>query len=403
MRFNFVAKTREGQFKSGVVDAPTKDLALVDLQREGLIVISLSEKSALKLPSIFVRVSLKDLAVYTRQFAALVNARVPILDALRALYKQTANPSLREVTFEIIKDVEGGLLLSQAFARHSSIFSSLYIQLLEIAEIVGTMDKTLAYLADYLQKQNNLESKAKSAAVYPLIVVVVFAVVMLVMFTWIIPQMGVFFKQANIELPFLTRMFLGISYFIVGWWWIVLLMILAFAYVILLYSRTHEGKVFLDAVFLNIPYFGEVFKRIYLARFAETVSTLVSGGIPIAQSLDIAADVAGNETYSYVFRYAADGLRRGGQLSEILDRYPTLFPPMVVEMIATGEKTGQIVELLRNSANFLTEELERSLSTLVEVIQPILIIILGVGVGLLGLSILMPIYSLTRAIGAGAL
>lgn len=400
MKFEFRAFDQRGAFQTGMVEAPTRETALQTLQRQGFLVTGINAKRAWWRAGVLTRVPLKELALFTRQFATLVDAQIPIQESLRALYHQITQQSLREAIFDILNDVTAGLPLSQAFARHPHIFSEFYIQMIGVAEVSGTLSETLLYLSQYLDKELKISGRAKGALVYPALVLAVFIAVMLIIFLFIIPQFVKLFEQSNVPIPALTAIFMGISTFLVEWGVYVLFFSAGLLYITGLAIQAPEGKRVFDVLLLSLPILGRIFQKVYLARFCESFSMLIRGGIPIVQSLDTSARVIANTVYREGLEYTSAVLQRGGSISEALALFPNLFPPTVIQTVATGEKTGQLQLLMRKLSDFYTEEVDRELNILNETLQPVLIIILGVAIGFLELSVLIPIFKLTQIVGS---
>lgn len=403
MKFTYTAKNQRGELQSGLVEAGSRDAAVATLQGYGLVVLRLQEEVILpwylKLFGGVGRVSLKELAIFTRQFATLLEAQVPLVDSLRTMFQQTENVYLKEAIFDVISDVEAGAALSQAFSKHEGIFSRFYIQMVKSAEITGRLQEVFNYLADYYENQASLVSRIKGALIYPAFVFVLFVLVIAIMLTVVIPQLSRILEETGVEpgtLPLMTRFLFGLGDFSKNYGWVALVMILAGVWALRLYFRSEEGRTLIEMSVLSIPIVGELAKRVYLARFSETVSVMISGDIPVAQALEVGGEVVGNISYHETVEEVADAVRRGELISEALGRYPDKFPPLVTQMVAIGERTGRLDQLLGRAAKFYTREVEESLSSLTELLQPILIVILGVFVGLLIGAIILPIYQIAQ-------
>ncbi|MBI1975182.1 MAG: type II secretion system F family protein [Parcubacteria group bacterium] len=404
MKFSYTAKTQRGDVQTGVIEAGSRETAVSTLQGYGFIVMRLEEEVIVpwqeKILSFFQRVRVQELAMFTRQFATLLEAQVPLTDALRTLFTQTRNTFLKESIFDVLSDVEGGAALSQTFEKHAKVFSQFYVQMVRSAEITGRLQEVFVYLADYLESQAKLNSRVKSAMIYPVFIFGLFAVVVGVMVVFVIPQLGTIFEEVDVDfsqLPFATRILFSLGDFAPKYGVSFLVMILVGGFVFREYFSSDEGRNVLDLALFRVPIVGGLARKIYLTRFAETTSVMISGDIPIAQSLEIAADVVGNIRYQTILKGSADAIRRGELVSESLSRYPEDFPPIVTQMIAVGEKTGRLDELLRRVAQFHASEIERAMANLTELLQPIMIVILGVFVGLLIGAIILPLYRLAQA------
>ena len=399
MKFYYQARTKTGELQVGVIEGVNREAALNSLLGHELFVLSLESTEKInfwqKLAGIFERVKVKDLMVFTRQFATLLSADIPLSDSLKALYRQTANPLLKEAIFEVFSDVNAGLSLSQALGRQSSIFSDFYISMVRSAEVTGRMEQIISYLADYLERETNLLSRIRNALIYPITVIVLFIIVAALMVTMVIPQLRPVFEEAGVELPPLTRLLMSTGEFLAAWWWVILIIIFIFAFILIDYFRTFEGKAVKSELEIKLPVIGPLFQKIYITRFSQSASVLIKGGIPIAQAIEIAGHTVGNVVYRDILYKAAEGIRQGETMSAVLERSGA-FPPLVYQMVAVGESTGRLEELLDRIAKFYAQEIENITGNLVELIQPALIVIVGILVAFLFASILLPIYNLAQ-------
>jgi type IV pilus assembly protein PilC len=403
MKFLYTAKTEKGEVQTGVIEAGSREGALKTLQGFGLVVLQLrEEKERPFYENIFGglrRVGIRDVAIFTRQLATLLQAEVSLVDALRTMFRQTRNPYLKEAVFDVLSDVEAGASLSQAFSRHEVIFSQFFVAMVRSAEITGRLQEVFAYLADYLETQSALSSKIRGAMIYPAFVLALFLLVIAVMVLVVIPQLKLIFVESGLEfsrLPIVTRILFGLGDFVRKYGLAVVLSVLAGVFAIRSYFKSEEGKMLFDLAVLRLPYFGDIARKIYLARFAETTSVMIKGDIPVAQALEIAGDVVGNTQYRYLIFEAVEAVRRGELISQALERSEREFPALVTQMIAIGEKTGRLDELTHRVSEFYSREVERILANATELIQPILIVVLGIFVGLLIGAIILPIYQLAQ-------
>lgn len=401
MKFVYKARTKEGELQVGNVDASNRDTALNILLGHGLYVLSLNEgeekgvwyESVL---NFFKRVKTDDLMVFTRQFATLLASQVSLSDSLANLYKQTTNPVLKEAIFEISNDVTSGFSLSQAIEKYPNIFSEFYVNMVESAEVTGRLGEVLDFLADYLEKQSLLKGKVKNALTYPAFVLVLFGGVIIIMVTFVLPQITPIFKDANVELPFYTKLMVGLGSLIAGWWWAIILVLAVIAFALIDYFQSDEGKLVFDDLSLRLPVIGGLFRRLYVARFAESARVLIKGGLTIPQAIEISSRTIGNKIYQNVLQRASEQIRKGKQLSAILQNEPD-FPPLVSQLIEIGETTGRLEELLKKINDFYTREVEGIVDNLVTLIQPALMVVIGVMIALLFSSILIPLYNLTQS------
>jgi type IV pilus assembly protein PilC len=400
MKFKYNARNQQGELQTGFVEAANKEAALNILTGHDLFVLSLEETEKLRwhdrILSFLKRVKVGDLMIFTRQFATLMESKMPLGDSLRTLYRQTVNPVLKEAIFGVSSDVDAGLSLSQAMERQGKIFSEFYINMIRSAEITGRLEEAMVFLADYLDKESMWRSRIRNALIYPAIVVTLFLVVAVVMLTTVFPQIEPIFKESEMSLPFITEVFLNSGNFVLEWWWAVVLILILFIFLLIDYFQSSEGKIVANELAIKIPVFGNLFKKIYVARFAESTSVLIRGGIPIAQAIEISSHTIGNLVYRDILREVAEGVRGGELLSNLLFQNEYYFPPLVGQMIAVGESTGRLDQTLSRISAFYTREVNDLLSNLVELVQPILVAVIGVFVGLLFASVLIPIYNLAQ-------
>lgn len=401
MKYRYVARTKTGELQTGFVEAPTREVGFTTLSGHDLFVLSIEEpREATWLSSLigyFKRVRQIDVAIFTRQFATLLEAGIPLSDALKSLYRETRNPVLREIIFEVSADIDAGLSLSQAMARHETVFSEFYINLLRSAEVTGRVESVMGFLADYLEKEHILRTKVRSALIYPIFVTALFFIVGGILVGVVFPQISPIFEEAQVDLPLATQVLLSLGNFVREWWLAIVIIALIFLGLIIDYARSREGRLVFDELAIKLPVLGGLFRKMYVARFAESASVLIRGGIPITQAIEIASHTVGSAVYREALHEASEGIRRGELLSSLIEKGGELFPPMVSQMVAVGESTGKLDEMLDRMAGFFTREVDDSVSNLVELIQPSLMVVIGVLTGLLFASILLPIYNLVQA------
>lgn len=400
MKYRYSARTKTGELQVGFVESVSRETALRVLTGHELFILSLEETSQptwySAFSNFFNRVRRADLMIFTRQFATMLEAAIPLGDALTSLYRQTRNLALRETVFEISTDISSGLSLSQALERHSRIFSEFYINLIRSAEVTGRVEEAMTFLADYLEKETSLMGKVRNALIYPVFVIVLFLLVAGILMGVVFPQLEPIFRESNVALPVITEMFLAAGGFIARWWLAVLITGGVGAVIIIDYFRSQEGSIVYSQALMAAPVIGTLFKKVYVARFAEAASVLIKGGIPIAQAIEISGHTIGNLVYRDALHEAAESLRRGEQLSQALERNAAYFPPLVSQMVAVGENTGRLDQMLGRVSAFYTREVDALVGSLVELIQPALILIIGALVGLLFAAVLLPIYNLVQ-------
>jgi len=395
MKFNYQARTKTGEIQAGVVEASTQEAALSLLQRYGLYVTSLEpvrEPFFLKRLKIFRRISRKDLVLFSRQLAIMFQSNVPPIEALQTLSAQIKNPDFKDKISKLSEEIEGGTPLSQALALYPAIFSTFYINMVKSGEAVGKLPETLSYLADHLEREYHFRSRVTGAMIYPSLVLFVFLVVLVAMIFFIIPQLIEVLESMGGELPLITKIVISLTGFLRKW---ILFIILVFIFSIIFifrYYKTKTGKEFFDRFFLKLPLLGELLKKIYLSRLAENLSTLISGGLPIVQALEITGEVIGNNVYKKIIFETRDRVRKGEAISMVLKRYPETISPLFIQLTIVGEKTGKIESTLMNIVDFFQKEIERSLDRFLSLLEPMIIIFLGLLVGGLVGSILLPLY-----------
>lgn len=401
MKFRYNARTKQGELQTGFIEGANRDAVFSILSGHELFVLSLEPveegKWYERFLTLFKRVKTADLMIFTRQFATLMDAKISLGDSLRNLYKQTRNPILKEVVSELNSDIDSGLSLSQSMARHQNVFSEFYISMVRSAEITGRLDEVIGFMADYLEKEAGILSRVRNALIYPIIVIVLFGVVGAVMIGFVFPQLEPIFLESGVELPLITKILLASGSFMKNWWLAILFILAVFAFVIADYLQTKEGKIVFDELRVRIPVMGELYKKLYVARFAESAAVLIRGGIPIAQALEISGHTIGSFIYRDALHEVAESVRGGQLMSQALAEHEDYFPPLVSQMVAVGESTGKLENLLSRISSFYTREVDDLVSRLVELIQPALMVIIGILVALLFVAILLPIFNLTKA------
>ncbi len=401
MKFRYNARTKQGELQTGFVEAANREAAINVLTGHDLVLLSLVSAEALpwykRLVNIFERVKSADVMVFTRQFATFLEAKISLGDALRNLYKQTKNPILKEIISEVSSDIDAGLSLSQALKKHPGAFSEFYVSMVSSAEITGRLEEVIGFLAEYLEKEAGLVSRIRNALIYPIIVIILFGVVGGVLIGFVFPQLAPVFQESGVELPLITRILLGSGDFLTNWWLAIAITLGVIVFVIYDYLRTEEGKIILDEVRLRVPILGNLYKKLYVARFAESVAVLIRGGLPVAQAIEISGRTIGSPIYSDILHKIAESVRGGELMSQALQEHDEFFPPLVSQMVSVGESTGKLEALLSRVSSFYSREVDDLIGRLVELIQPALMVFIGIAVGVLFVAILLPIFNLTRA------
>lgn len=400
MRFLYQARNRTGDFKKGIVTAASQAKAEQLLTDNGLVIISLKEQreSVLNKLDIFSsRVSYKDLVLFSRQFSTLVAARVPIVQALRILESQVSSKGLVTITKSLVQAVESGESLSSALSKHPRVFGNIYISLVKSGEASGQVAESLSYLADQLEKDYDLRSRVKSAMTYPAFVLSALVIVGVLMFKFVLPNLVSVLKEQNAELPLVSKILISFTDFFEVYWWIVLLALAGIAIGVRFFVQSEGGRYAWDSLKMKLPVLGQVLEKIYLARFARNLSTLVAGGIPIIKALQIISEIINNVIYRDILLEAAQQVTNGKSISDSLSRHKE-FPPLVTQMVRVGEQTAQLDTILLKLAVFYEKEVDAKVSTLSSLLEPIIMLILGLGVGVLVAGVLLPIYNLASAV-----
>ncbi len=399
MKFSFQAKSLVGDLREGHIEAITRDAAATMLQAKGLVPISIEQEKNVpeivqSIQHLWEGINLREVAVFFRQMSTLIEAKVAIIYSMRAVADQTENVYLRTVIWEMVDDLEDGMPLSESMSKHQDVFEPLSISMVQAGEISGNLERSISFLAENAEKNYDLTSKIRSALFYPAFVLSAAVIIGFVVSTVVLPKLTAVFKDLGAEVPWYTKVLMNFADFMSSYWWAVLIFLIAFVTGTIYYLRTEDGKREWDIIKMKMPIVGNVFKFVYLARFSENLSVLLSGGIPIVRALTIISGVVNSTAYESVILRAADEVKRGGTMSSVFARSPH-FPPIVPQMIKIGEDSGKISEVLQHIAVFYgkeTDNITRNLSTMLE---PVLITLLGIGVAILVFSILIPIYNLS--------
>lgn len=399
MQFTYQARTPEGEERSGTIEARSLEGATEILQRNNLIIIEV--KPAASAISIFKQqlrffdhVPQRDVVIFSRQLATLFEAQVPLVQAFKTLAGESENAVLRTAIGEILEDASGGSSLSQAFARHPHVFTQFYVNMVRAGEESGKLGEVFSFLADHLERSYALTSKARTSLIYPAFIFSAFIGVIIVMLVVVVPRISDIFKEIGTELPIYTRAIIGLSSFFREWgiWLLILLAIGAFF--LWRFLTTERGRDLWDAVKIKLPLIGGLLRKIYLTRLTDNLATLIVAGIPIIRALQITADVVQNRVYAKIILAASDSVRGGSTISYAFERYNDI-PPIVTQMIKIGEESGRLDVILKSAARFYQRDVDNLLDNFVSLIEPALIIMLGLGVGVLVAAVLFPLYNLS--------
>lgn len=393
--FEYRARTKEGETRSGVVETSSREAALDTLHKNNLIVISITEKAR---PGVFEfkiggGVKQKDVVLFSRQLATLFEAQIPIVHALRTLASEITKLKFKNAITEIMNDVTGGTALSQAMGKHPNIFSTFYVNLIRAGEESGKLQDVFTYLADYLERSYYLTIKARNAMIYPAFVLGAFVVVFTLMLVVVIPKLTSIFKETGQAVPFYTQVVITASDILRAWGFFIIIAIILGSIGLWRWGRTPKGRYFFHNLQITVPFFGGLYTKLYITRLTDNLRTLIISGIPLIRALSITGDVVGNAVYQEAIQKAIESVKAGGTISGAFEKSPRI-PIMVTQMIKVGETSGRLDFILQNITKFYQREVDSLLENLVSLIEPILIIVLGVGVALLVAAVLVPLYNL---------
>ncbi len=401
MLFKYNAVDENGVNKEGEIDAPNKDMAISGLQHRGFVVISIKdehEKKSFLDISFFEKVSNKDVVILSRQISTLFEAQVSALKAFTMLAANTEKKLLRSKLNEIGDDLQAGVSISGSLARHPDVFSDFYINMVKVGEETGKLNQVFLHLAEYLDRQYSLTSKTRNALIYPVFVIFTFFVVMTLMFVVVIPKLSSIILDSGQEIPFYTKIIIWISDMFVNYGFLAVIFLVFFSIWVWRLSATEKGKIYLDSTRLSIPAIGDLYKKLYLSRIADNMDTMLSAGVPILRVIEITSKVVGSRVYQNVLQDVSENVKAGLSISAAFDKHHEEIPGIMVQMIKVGEETGSLGSILKTLAEFYKREVDGAVDTLVGLIEPIMIVVLGLGVGVLLVSVLVPIYNLAGGI-----
>lgn len=399
--FNYKAIDEGGKEISGRVDAIGKEVAIGSLQSRGLTVMSV--ESAEDVPFLkrsigsFERVSTKDVVILSRQISTLFHAHVSALKAFEMLATETQSEGLKKALFGVADDIKAGSSMANAMAKHPKVFSNFYVNMVRAGEESGNLEGVFESLADYLDRNYELTSKARNALVYPSFVVVTFIVVMSLMLTKVIPKISSIITESGQDVPLYTKIVIGISEFLVDYGVFILALLAAGVIFLIRYVRTEKGRLNIDSFKLEIPYIGSLYRTLFLSRIADNMDTLLTAGIPMLRSLEVTATVVDNAVYEDILKEIENSVKGGSLVSDAMSAYPEI-PSIMTSMVKIGEETGELGSILNTLALFYKREVDSAVETLVSLIEPVLIVLLAAGVGVLLASVLIPIYNISSAI-----
>ena len=400
--FTYEGKTLSGETRKGEIDAANLAVASATLRRQQIITSKLAEKKAggfaLKIPGLGGKVTTKEIVIFTRQFATMIDAGLPLVQCLEILSSQQQNQLFKTTLTEVKKNVEGGSTFADALRKHPKIFDDLYVNLVAAGEVGGILDTILNRLAGFMEKAEKLKGKIKGALMYPLVICIIASIVVAVLLLYVVPIFQNMFADFGSALPAPTQFVVNLSEGLKKYWWLFAGIITGVGVGFRQFYHTARGRVIVDDIVLRLPVFGDLIRKTAVARFTRTMATMMSSGVPILEALEIVAKTAGNKTIEAAIMKTRAALSQGKTLAEPLAE-TKVFPSMVVQMIAVGESTGALDAMLSKIADFYEEEVDQAVDTLMSLIEPALMAFLGVVVGGLVITMYLPIFKLAGAAG----
>jgi len=399
MKFTYQARSKEGKTEKGTIEASSKEAAAALLQKYNIFVISLKEiKSPFsKFEFLKKKTSKKDLAIFSRQLAVMIDSRIPVIQSLLSLAGQTTKKDFRDKITRISELVEEGNSLSEAFSSFPEVFDVFYTNLIKSGEASGKISESLYYLSNHLEREYDITAKIKGAMIYPIVVLSALVAVIVIVMTVVMPNLVVILKEIGGEIPLTTRILIGFYGFFTRYGWILLIAFVGLVIFLVYYLKSKEGKKIYDKTVIRIPFIGGFLEKTFLTRFAENLSTLITAGLPITRALKITKNTIGNFVYREIVSETEKEVSEGAKISSVLVRYPERVPLFVIQMIKVGEETGKLDKTLMEIVNFYQKEITRVVDNFMTIIEPILIVILGLGVALLAISVLSPMYGMLGA------
>jgi type IV pilus assembly protein PilC len=394
--FTYTARALNGDLKSATIDAPNRDDVVAQLRRQRLNVVKIDEAAPKKKKG--GKISMRDIVIFTRQFSTMINAGLPLVQALDILATQSESAALKDVTRQVVFDVESGNTVADALRKHPKAFSDLYVNMVAAGEAGGILDTILMRLAVFMEKNDALVRKVKGAMIYPGVIMSVAEIAITVLLIFVIPTFEKMFASVNMALPLPTRIVIGMSRFLQHYWWLVLAALAGAVVMLKRYYATPDGKLKIDRMALKMPVLGDVLRKSAVSRFTRTLGTLISSGVSILEGLEITAKTAGNRVIQDAIMESRASIAGGETISAPLKK-SAVFPPMVISMIAVGEQTGGLDEMLGKIADFYDEEVDAAVSGLLALMEPLMIVFLGVVVGGMVVSMYLPIFDMVNAAG----
>jgi type IV pilus assembly protein PilC len=393
--FTYTARAVNGELKTATMDAANRDDVIAQLKRQRMSVVKVDENKAQKKASGSIK--MRDIVIFTRQFSTMINAGLPLVQALDILAKQSENKVLQDVTRAVVFDVESGHTVADALSKHPKAFNDLYVNMVAAGEAGGILDTILMRLATFMEKNDALVRKVKGAMIYPGVIMSVAGIAITVLLIFVIPVFEKMFGSVGLALPLPTRVVIAMSRFLKGYWWAVAGGAAGGVFMLKNYYKTSNGQLNIDKLMLKVPILGDVLRKSAVSRFTRTLGTLISSGVSILDGLEITAKTAGNRVISDAIMASRASIAGGDTISAPLQK-SAVFPPMVISMIAVGEQTGGLDEMLSKIADFYDEEVDAAVSNLLSMLEPVMIVFLGVVVGGMVVAMYLPIFDMINAV-----
>lgn len=395
-QFTYTATTADGKEVRGTLRAQSEERATALLHAHGLVPVDVKlteETTVLNRTVLGGKIATRDLILFSRQVASMIRAGVPILQALQALAKQVDKPAFVKLLRELTYDIEGGESLSNALAKHPTVFSVFFLGVVRTGEASGRLSESLSILADYIEQNYFFVRKIRSALIYPVFVLSSVVIVVILMFTFVVPQLVALFEEANVRLPLPTRILIGFTNSISDYWYVIALIVVALGVIVRSYLKTPEGQYNFSTVLLRIPIISTLLQKVYLSRLTSLLHTLFSSDVPILESLKLARESLGNKVYQTIMDDTAEAVKDGASISSVWE-HEAYIPAMLTVMVGIGERSGEIEKSFKEAHYFFKRDVEEMLDSVTVLLEPLLVILLGIGVGIVVAAVLLPIYNL---------
>jgi len=406
--FYYTAKSQDGKIKSGTLEAKDKQGLAQTLRREGFILTSCRSIEAetkkkktdfsIKIKRFFGRVSLVEKLMFTRHLAVMIGAGFSLHKALEVLARQSKNSNFKKIIYNITNSIKKGESLGDSLGRYPKVFNNFFISMVRVGEKGGSLEETLKILADYLKKEHEFKKKVIGAMVYPSVIIIAMIGIGIIMMVVVVPKITAMFEELNAELPFSTKIIIGISKFLSNYFLIGIIVFLVLGFILFKFFKTKKGKYYLSWFFLRLPGLGQIVKKINCARFARGFSSLMESGVPVTESLQITSKTVGNVLYSKSLMDASNEVKKGKKIQESLEKHENLYPILVSQMVGVGEETGQLSEIINRLADFYEEEVKNITDNLASIIEPVLMLVIGAAVGFFAIAMIQPMYSMMQNI-----